>query len=49
MEESAKGVVNVTEMSVNLTTSVGDVGKEANSNMDIASQLTSEVNKFKLQ
>lgn len=49
VEESAKGVVNVTEMSVNLTTSVGDVGKEANSNMDIASQLTSEVNKFKLQ
>ena len=49
VEESAKGVVNVTELSVNLTTCVGDVGKEANSNMDIASQLTSEVNKFKLQ
>lgn len=49
VEESAKGVASVTEMSVNLTTSVGDVGKEANSNMDIASQLTTEVNKFKLQ
>ena len=49
VEESAKGVANVTEMSVNLTTSVGDVGREANSNMDIAGQLTSEVNKFKLE
>ncbi len=49
VEESAKGAVNVTEMSVNLTNSVGDVGKEANSNMDIANQLTCEVNRFKLQ
>ena len=49
VEESARGVADVTEMSVNLTSSVRDVGKEANSNMDIANQLTSEVNKFKLQ
>ena len=49
VEESAKGVANVTEMSVELTTSVGDIGKEANSNMDIASQLDVEVNKFKLE
>lgn len=49
VEESAKGVANVTEMSVELTSSVGDIGKEANSNMDIASQLDIEVNKFKLE
>lgn len=48
VEESAKGVTNVTEMSVNLTNSVGDIGNEANSNMDIANQLNTEVNKFKL-
>lgn len=46
--ESAVGVTNVTEKSVDLTTSVGDIGAEANSNMDIASQLNQEVNKFKL-
>lgn len=49
VEESAKGVTNVTEMSVDLTTSVGDIGNEANSNMSIANQLNAEVNKFKLQ
>ncbi len=49
VEESAKGVTNVTEMSVDLTASVGDIGNEANSNMDIANQLNAEVNKFKLQ
>ena len=49
VEESAKGVTNVTEMSVDLTTSIGDVGNEANSNMDIASKLNIEVGKFKLE
>lgn len=49
VEESAKGVTNVTEMSVDLTASVGDIGNEANSNMDIANQLNLEVNKFKLE
>ncbi len=39
VEESAKGVTNVTEMSVDLTSSVGDIGNEANSNMNIANQL----------
>ena len=48
VEESAKGVTNVTTMSVDLTTSVGDIGSEANKNMDIANQLNEEVNKFKL-
>ena len=49
VEESAKGVTNVTEMSVDLTSSVGDIGNEANSNMDIANRLNAEVNKFKLE
>lgn len=49
VEESAKGVTNVTEMSVDLTASVGDIGNEANSNMNIANLLNAEVGKFKLQ
>lgn len=49
VEESTKGVTNVTEMSVDLTASVNDIGNEANSNMDIANQLNLEVNKFKLE
>lgn len=49
VEESTKGVANVTEMSVNLTASVSDIGNVANSNMDIANQLGIEVNKFKLE
>lgn len=49
VEESAKGVTNVTEMSVDLTSSVGDIEHEANSNMSIANQLNAEVNKFKLE
>ena len=49
VEESAKGVTKVTEMSVDLTTSIGDIGNEANSNMDIANQLNVEVGKFKLE
>ena len=49
VEERAKGVTNVTEMSVDLTSSVGDIGNEANSNMNIANQLNAEVNKFKLE
>lgn len=49
VEESARGVSNVTEMSVDLTASVGDIEHEANSNMDIANQLNAEVSKFKLE
>lgn len=49
VEESTRGVTNVTEMSVDLTASVGDIENEANSNMDIANQLNDEVNKFKLE
>ncbi len=48
MEESAKGVTNVTEMSVNITSNVSDIGVQANGNLDIAANLSSEVSKFKL-
>lgn len=48
VEENAKGVVNVTEMSINLSSNVEDIGNEADSNMNISSQLSEEVNKFKL-
>ncbi len=48
VEESAKGVTNVTELSVDLTTAVAGVGNEAESNKNIADSLAEEVNKFKL-
>ena len=49
VEESAEGIVNVTDVSVNLTEKVGNIGGEANVNMDIANQLNTEVGRFKLQ
>ena len=48
IEESAKGISNVSEATVNITTSVDDIGAEANSNLDIANGLDTEVNRFKL-
>jgi len=48
IEESAKGITSVSEATVNITSSVDDIGLEANSNLDIASGLESEVNRFKL-
>lgn len=49
VEESARGVTNVTEMSVNLTESVGHIEKEATDNKEIANRLQTEVDKFKLE
>ena len=48
VEESAKGITNVTELSVDLTTAVVDVGNEAEANNAVADSLSQEVNKFKL-
>lgn len=48
VEESTKGVTNVAETSVNLTSSVADIGGEADANMGVAEQLNAEVNKFKI-
>lgn len=49
VEESAKGITNVTEVSVDITGHVGDIENEANNNMNIAEQLNMEVGKFKLE
>ena len=48
VDESAKGISNVSELSVSLTSSVGDIQNQANGNMDIANMLNQEVNRFKL-
>ena len=48
VEESAKGVVNVSENSSDLTHSVQDIEKKADENLHIAEMLDQEVHKFKL-
>lgn len=48
IEESARGITSVSEATVNITATVDDIGMEANSNLDIANGLDSEVNRFKL-
>ncbi|MCM1143155.1 MAG: methyl-accepting chemotaxis protein [Blautia sp.] len=48
VEESVKGVNRVTEMSVNITENVSDIGRHAEENKEIAGRLELEVNKFKL-
>lgn len=48
VEENTKGVVNVTEMAMELTNNVKDINGEADVNLDIARKLSDEVNKFKL-
>ena len=48
VEESAKGISNVSEISVSLTTSVSDIQEKAHGNLDIASMLNGEVNRFKI-
>ena len=49
VEESAKGIVNVAEMSTDLTGSVGDIQKAADYNNEIADLLDTEVKRFKLE
>ena len=48
VEESAKGVVEVTEMASDMTVSMENIKTEAESNREIAGQLETEVGKFKL-
>lgn len=48
VEESAKGIVGVTEMASEMTTSMENIKGEAESNREIAGQLETEVGKFKL-
>ena len=49
VEESAHGIVNVSQMSSELTGSVSSIEKEADANKQIAERLQSEVIKFKLE
>ena len=49
VEESAKGIVNVTERSTDITGSVGDIQKAADHNNEIADMLNMEVKRFKLE
>jgi len=49
VDESAKGISSVSEISVSLTTSVNDIQHQANGNMDIAELLNKEVSRFKLE
>jgi len=48
VSESALGVTSVTETAVRLTGNVSDIGKEADSNLEIVDRLNDEVGKFKL-
>lgn len=48
VEENSKGIMNVSEATINITGRVDSIGTEANANLDIASGLDTEVNRFKL-
>lgn len=48
VEESTKGIINVTEMSAGLSESVKDIEKKADVNKQIVGQLDTEIGKFKL-
>jgi len=49
VEECAKGVTDISEISVSLTESVDSMAAEAGENKDIAEELYAEVNKFVLE
>ncbi len=49
VNESAMGISNVSATVADLTESIGDIDRQADSNLGVAGQLKSEVNKFKLQ
>ena len=48
VEESTRGITNVAEMTVNITSNVADIEGEAQLNMEIADGLNVEVCKFKI-
>ena len=49
VEESAKGIISVSEMAVNLSNSISELSGRANDNELIAEKLNTEVRKFKLK
>lgn len=48
VNESAMGISSVSATVADLTQSIGDIGKQADSNLGVAGMLKNEVNKFKL-
>jgi len=48
VDESAKGVSNVSELAASITGSVSDIEQMASGNTEIANHLNNEVNRFKL-
>lgn len=48
VEESAKGIEGVANMSVNITENVDEIKKESDTNNSISGDLTQEIQKFKL-
>ena len=48
IEESTRGITNVSEATVNITSTVDNIGVEVNTNLNIANGLDTEVNRFKL-
>ena len=48
VEESAKGIANISATSSELTNSVGDIQSEASGNSTVAQELSEQVGKFKL-
>ena len=49
MEESAKGIANVSEMTTDITENVSLIGEEADNNKKVVIALKEQVNKFKLE
>ncbi len=49
VEESAKGIANVTEVAIHITGEAMSVEEEAGANLEIAKELNQEVGKFKLE
>ena len=49
VEESATGISHITEMSAHIRENVADIGGQADSHMDIAALLDTQVNKFQIK
>lgn len=49
VDESTKGITNVTEKAVELTQGVNDIGQESQNNILISDKLNAEIKKFKLE
>lgn len=48
MEETAEGITNVTQSSVDLAGAMADIEEEANTNLSISNELFGEVNRFRV-